>query len=161
MFLCGHGGDEVLGGYRLSQDRFRLDLLHQLAWLPESWIGNPEIITPVAAEASGPLAGLGVSPGTAEGPVRVVEDGFGQLEPGEILVCEATDPSYAGYFFVAAGVVTDIGGAMGHGSIVAREVGIPCVVNTREATRRLQTGDRIRIDGGSGAIEILARASDG
>jgi pyruvate,water dikinase len=126
--------------------------------LPESWIGNPEVIERVAGEASQPLSGLGVSPGVAEGCVRVVSDGFGQLEPGEILVCEATDPSYAGYFFVAAGVVTDIGGAMGHGSIVAREVGIPCVVNTRDASRQLRTGDRIRIDGGSGAIEILERA---
>jgi pyruvate,water dikinase len=128
--------------------------------LPESWVGNPEVIEHAGEDAAQqPLSGLGVSPGSAEGRVRVVTDGFDQLEPGEILVCEATDPSYAGYFFVAAGVVTDIGGAMGHGSIVAREVGIPCVVNTRDATRRLRTGDRIRIDGGSGAIEILERAA--
>ena len=84
----------------------------------------------------------------------MVLDGSGQLEPGEILVCEATDPSYAGYFLVAAGVVTDIGGAMGHGSIVAREVGIPCVVNTRDASRRLRTGDWVRIDGTTGVIEV-------
>ncbi len=77
------------------------------------------------------------------------------LHPGEILVCEATDPSYASYFLVAEGVITDIGGAMGHGAIVAREVGIPCVVNTRDATRRLQTGDRVRIDGTTGAVERL------
>ena len=127
--------------------------------LPESWLGNPEVLVPEPASTSSELAGLGVSPGVAEGPVRVVQDGSGQLEPGEILVCEATDPSYAGYFFVAAGVVTDIGGAMGHGSIVAREVGIPCVVNTRDATRRLRTGDQIRIDGGTGVIEILARTN--
>lgn len=123
--------------------------------LPESWIGNPEPKEFSSASSSRSLSGLGVSPGVAEGSVRVVEDGSADLEPGEILVCEATDPSYAGYFFVAAGVVTDIGGAMGHGAIVAREVGIPCVVNTRDATRRLQTGDRIRIDGGSGEVEIL------
>lgn len=125
--------------------------------LPESWVG---MVTPMPAtrfDDAAPLAGLGVSPGIAEGDVRVVADGAGELLPGEILVCTATDPSYAGYFLVAAGVVTDIGGAMGHGAIVAREVGIPCVVNTKAATRRLCTGDRIRIDGATGAIEILSR----
>ena len=65
---------------------------------------------------------------------------------------------YAAYFLVAGGVITDIGGMMGHGSIVAREVGIPCVANARDATRRLKSGDRVRIDGTTGAIEVLARA---
>ncbi|MFO0690936.1 MAG: PEP-utilizing enzyme [Myxococcota bacterium] len=125
--------------------------------LPESWVG---MVTPrpiEAVEDDAPLAGLGVSPGVVEGDVRVVADGAGELLPGEILVCTATDPSYAGYFLVAAGVVTEIGGAMGHGAIVAREVGIPCVVNAKHATRRLRTGDRIRIDGATGAIGILSR----
>ncbi|MCH2172702.1 PEP-utilizing enzyme [Myxococcota bacterium] len=122
--------------------------------LPESWIGMVEPLPARSGVGGEPLMGLGVSPGVAEGRVRVVLDGSGQLEPGEILVCEATDPSYAGYFLVAAGVVTDIGGAMGHGSIVAREVGIPCVVNTRDASRRLRTGDWIRIDGTTGVIEV-------
>lgn len=125
--------------------------------LPESWVGMvvPRPLTPL--DRDGPLCGLGVSPGIAEGCARVVADGAGELLPGEILVCTATDPSYAGYFLVAAGVVTDIGGAMGHGAIVAREVGIPCVVNAKTATRRLRTGDRIRIDGSTGSIEILSR----
>jgi pyruvate,water dikinase len=127
--------------------------------LPESWIGMVEPILAGTAEDDEPLSGLGVSPGIAEGLVRCVEDGAGELHPGEILVCEATDPSYAAYFLVAAGVITDIGGAMGHGAIVAREVGIPCVVNTRDATRRLETGDRVRIDGTTGAIEVLATAA--
>lgn len=125
--------------------------------LPESWVGMVTPIPATRADDAAPLAGLGVSPGIAEGEARVVADGAGELLPGEILVCTATDPSYAGYFLVAAGVVTDIGGAMGHGAIVAREVGIPCVVNTKVATRRLRTGDRIRIDGTTGAIEILSR----
>jgi pyruvate,water dikinase len=128
--------------------------------LPESWVGMVEPLDPAALETAAPLAGLGVSPGAVEGSVRILTDASGDLEPGEILVCEATDPSYAAYFLVAAGVVTDIGGAMGHGAIVAREVGIPCVVNTRDATRRLHTGDRVRIDGTSGAIEILERTGD-
>jgi pyruvate,water dikinase len=126
--------------------------------LPESWVGMVVPLVQEEQDTGAPLSGLGVSPGVAEGLVRVVEDGSGVLHPGEILVCEATDPSYAAYFLVAEGVITDIGGAMGHGAIVAREVGIPCVVNTRVATRRLQTGDRVRIDGTTGAIEILQMA---
>ena len=126
--------------------------------LPESWVGMVEPLVQDEQDTDAPLSGLGVSPGVAEGPVRVVQDGSGALHPGEILVCEATDPSYAAYFLVAEGVITDIGGAMGHGAIVAREVGIPCVVNTRVATRRLHTGDRVRIDGRTGAIEILQTA---
>ncbi len=123
--------------------------------LPESWVGMVIPVERKAVDPDVPLDGLGVSPGIAEGPVRLVQDGSGELHPGEILVCEATDPSYASYFLVAEGVITDIGGAMGHGAIVAREVGIPCVVNTRDATRRLQTGDRVRIDGTTGAVERL------
>ncbi len=126
--------------------------------LPESWIGQVEPIVRASEPASGPLEGLGVSPGSAEGIVRVVHHGAGHLEPGEILVCEATDPSYAAYFLVAAGVITEIGGAMGHGAIVAREVGIPCVANARDATRRLSTGDRVRIDGTTGKVEILSQS---
>jgi pyruvate,water dikinase len=126
--------------------------------LPESWLGMVEPLERARDDA--PLAGLGVSPGIAEGAVRLLQDGSGELNPGEILVCEATDPSYAAYFLVAEGVITDIGGAMGHGAIVAREVGIPCVVNTRDATRRLHTGDRVRIDGTTGSIEILATTGE-
>ena len=126
--------------------------------LPESWIGMVEPLQAGKTDDDAPLTGLGVSPGIAEGKVRVFLEASGDLQPGEVLVCEATDPSYAAYFLVAAGVVTDIGGAMGHGAIVAREVGIPCVANARNATRRLRDGDHIRIDGTTGSIEILERA---
>jgi len=149
-----HDARELVTARRRQRDAYlKLEL-------PESWVGMVEPLDPEALATNAPLAGLGVSPGTVEGAVRVLADASGDLQPGEILVCEATDPSYAAYFLVAAGVVTDIGGAMGHGAIVAREVGIPCVVNTRDATRRLRTGDRVRIDGVSGAIEILERTGE-
>ena len=127
--------------------------------LPESWVGMVEPRTVDSNDLDEPISGLGASPGVVEGAVRVLVDpSAGDLEPGEILVCETTDPSYASYFLVAGGCVIDIGGALSHGAIVAREVGIPCVINTRAGTRKLRTGDYIRIDGTAGTVEILRRA---
>lgn len=107
--------------------------------------------------SGGAVAGLGVSPGIAEGEARVVlEPGGDELLAGEILVCSTTDPSWSAYFLLAAGVVIDVGGPLSHGAIVARELGIPCVINTVDGTRRLRTGDRLRIDGSEGRVEVLA-----
>jgi phosphoenolpyruvate synthase/pyruvate phosphate dikinase len=82
----------------------------------------------------------------------------GDLEPGDVLVCRTTDPSWVSLFFVAAGCVIDVGGPMSHGAIVARELDIPCVINTRDGTRRLRTGDIIRLDGTAGTVEVLTPA---
>jgi len=107
-----------------------------------------------AERGAGPVTGLGVSPGVVEGVVRVVhEPGESELLPGEILVCHTTDPSWSAYFTLAGAVVIDIGGPLSHGAIVARELGIPCVINTIDGTRRLRTGERIRVDGGAGRVE--------
>jgi pyruvate,water dikinase len=111
--------------------------------------------------ASGPaeegaLAGTPVSPGVAEGVVHIVHDPTGvQLAPGEILVCPGTDPSWTPLFLVAGGLVTEVGGLLTHGSVVAREYGIPAVVGVHQATHRLRTGQRVRIDGTSGRITPL------
>jgi pyruvate,water dikinase len=103
------------------------------------------------------LVGTPVSPGVSVGIVRVVFDpGKEQLAPGEILVCPGTDPAWTPLFLAAAGLVTEVGGLMTHGSVVAREYGIPAVVGVRDATTRLRTGDRVRVDGTSGRITILA-----
>ena len=105
---------------------------------------------------SAALSGAGVSPGVAEGTVRVVFDpGTTQLNPGEILVCPGTDPAWTPLFIAAGGLVTEVGGLMTHGSVVAREYGIPAVVGVHDATARLVDGQRIRIDGSSGVIEVL------
>jgi pyruvate,water dikinase len=102
------------------------------------------------------LAGSPVSPGSVEGIVHVVLDPHGaQLVPGEILVCPATDPAWTPLFLTAGGLVMEIGGMMTHGSVVAREYGIPAVVGVRQATERLKTGQRVRVDGSSGKITIL------
>jgi phosphohistidine swiveling domain-containing protein len=108
------------------------------------------------AGAEGLIVGDPVSPGVVEGTVRVVFNPLGnQLEPGEILVCPGTDPAWTPLFLAASGLVMETGGMMTHGSVVAREYGIPAVVGVHQVTSRLQTGQRIRVDGSSGRIEIL------
>jgi pyruvate,water dikinase len=102
------------------------------------------------------FVGNGVSPGIVEGRVRVILDPRStSLEPGEILVCPATDPGWTPLFLTAGGLVMEIGGMMTHGSIVAREYGIPAVVGVHQATTRLQTGQRVRVDGNNGRVELL------
>ncbi|OQY28271.1 MAG: hypothetical protein B6I38_09355, partial [Anaerolineaceae bacterium 4572_5.1] len=97
-----------------------------------------------------------VSPGVVEGRVRVVLNPHEtQLQVGEILVCPGTDPAWTPLFLAAAGLVMEVGGLMTHGSVVAREYGIPAVVGVHKATTRLKTGMMIRVDGSSGAVEIL------
>ncbi|MGH8972483.1 MAG: PEP-utilizing enzyme [Acidimicrobiia bacterium] len=128
--------------------------------LPDTWTGMPEGIPLDSAvdTESEELSGLAVSPGVVEGRARVILDPGEVLEQGEILVCETTDPSWTSLFLVAAGLVIDIGGPLSHGAIVARELGVPCVINTRVGTRTLRTGDLVRVDGGAGRVEVLSRA---
>jgi pyruvate,water dikinase len=102
------------------------------------------------------LQGDPVSPGVVEGVVRVVLDPrSARLEPGEILVCPGTDPSWTPLFLAAGGLVMEVGGMMTHGAVVAREYGLPAVVGVHEATRRLRTGQRVRVDGSSGHVLVL------
>jgi pyruvate,water dikinase len=77
------------------------------------------------------------------------------LEPGEILVAPYTDPGWTPYFLAAAGVVVEVGGLLSHGSVVAREYGLPAVVNVGAATRLITTGQSIRVDGHRGLVTIL------
>ena len=105
------------------------------------------------------LVGSPVSSGQVEGRVHVVLDPFGaQLLPGEILVCPGTDPAWTPLFLSAGGLVMEVGGLMTHGSVVAREYGIPAVVGVGQATLRLQTGMRVRVDGSAGTVTILEAA---
>ncbi len=102
------------------------------------------------------IVGSPVSPGVVEGIVHVVLDPRGtQLAPGEILVCPGTDPAWTPLFLTAGGLVMEVGGLMTHGSVVAREYGIPAVVGVHQATTRLQNGQRIRVDGSAGQITVL------
>jgi pyruvate,water dikinase len=103
------------------------------------------------------LTGAAASPGTVEGLARVVRavSELGDVQQGEILVCPATSPAWAPIFPTIAAVVSDVGGMMSHTAIVCREYGLPAVVGTGYACATIQTGQRLRVDGGSGTVTIL------
>jgi rifampicin phosphotransferase len=106
---------------------------------------------------AGALAGLPVSSGIIEGRARVVTDmASADLAPGDILVTAHTDPGWSPLFVAIAGLVTEVGGLMTHGAVIAREYGLPAVVGVQEATRLIRDGQRIRVNGTRGYVEILA-----
>jgi pyruvate,water dikinase len=111
----------------------------------------------VGTDTASGLTGATGSPGKAEGPARVIMDPseLDQLEQGEILVSRFTSPSWTPVFGTIAAAVLDTGGIMCHAAIVAREYGLPAVVGTGNATERIKTGDRIRVDADNGRVTIL------
>jgi len=122
---------------------------------------DPRQAVPVAVDRNAEvLTGLGVSAGIATGPARVIlrADAGETVLPGEILVAPFTDPGWTPYFITAAGIVMDQGGLLSHGSIVAREYGIPAVVNVGAATRIIKTGQTLQVDGNRGVVKILSAA---
>ena len=109
---------------------------------------------------SGALVGLPVSAGTVEGRARVVLDiAEADLEAGDILVTAYTDPSWTPLFVAIKGLVTEVGGLMTHGAVIAREYGLPAVVGVEHATRLIRDGQRIRVHGTDGYVEILRDTS--
>jgi len=102
------------------------------------------------------LEGVAASPGVVTASARVLHgpDDFDQMRPGEVLVAGTTTPAWTPLFAMASAVVTDIGGPLSHGSIVAREYGIPAVMGTGVATRRIQSGQLITVDGTSGVVKL-------
>jgi len=137
---------------------------------PCQWAADPDrrrdvfdahaLISPPAPSAESIIRGQPGSAGRVEGMVRRIdspEEG-GWLQPGEILVTSTTNVGWTPLFPRAAAVVTDIGGSLSHAAIVARELGIPAVVGCGDATIHLHTGDRVRVNGGKGIVEILEKA---
>ena len=105
------------------------------------------------------VKGIGVSPGVRIGVARILTTpDFDEVEPGEILVATFTDPGWASVIFLSAALVVDIGGALSQAAVVARELGLPCVVNTQNGTKVIRTGDELRVNGDTGAVEILRQA---
>lgn len=125
---------------------------------PEAFSGRWAPTEVAAALCGGEvLHGMGVCAGVARGRVRVVTpETIDDLEPGEILVAQVTDVGYTPAFAYAAAVVTELGGHMSHAAIVAREFGVPCVVNARGAASRLSNGTLIDVDGTTGDVTVVA-----
>ena len=123
---------------------------------PDAW-QRRDCVAATRLEAGGVLVGLPGCPGQAEGIARVVldpSDPFA-LEPGNILIAPATDPSWTPLFVPAAGVVVDVGAPLSHAIIVSRELGIPCVISATGATRSIPDGARVRVDGSTGVVTVL------
>ena len=124
--------------------------------IPRLLLGDGRTFYEGMADQDGDLMGSPVSPGVVEGRVRVVlTPATAGLEQGEILVCPGTDPAWTPLFLTAGGLITEVGGLMTHGAVVAREYGLPAVVGVHAATERLVTGQLIRLDGSTGHITVL------
>jgi phosphohistidine swiveling domain-containing protein len=126
----------------------------QVLW---DWPGIYERAKDAPKQPAGSVNGLGASAGVFEGIARVVDsaDQFDQVKKGEVLVCKMTSPSWVVLFTKIGALVTDSGGALSHPAVVSREFGIPAVVGTRTATQMIKTGQRVRLNGVSGLVEIL------
>jgi pyruvate,water dikinase len=135
---------------------------------PDVWVADPDrqtdIFDPsgrIQRQRPSQLSGLPGSAGQAEGQVRIVDspEAGSQLQTGEILVAVTTNVGWTPIFPRAAAVITDVGAPLSHAAIVARELGIPAVVGCFNATSVLKTGDRVRVDGGQGIVEIIERST--
>lgn len=140
--------------------RRELRTSYQSLTVPSAWTGQPEPLPAPAVEESAVLTGTGASPGVVEGRVVVALDpATAEVEEGDVLVAHTTDPAWVSLMFLSGALVVDIGGLMSHAAVVARELGIPCVMNTGTGTRALRDGDLVRVDGRAGTVEVLERST--
>ncbi|WP_249643930.1 PEP-utilizing enzyme [Nocardia sputi] len=143
---------------RVARRRAELTRLQSVR-MPDVIAGDWQPLPDANALAPGEsLTGIGVCPGVVEGTVKRVLSLDDDIEPGDILVASVTDTGHTAMFAYAAAVVTDIGGSASHAAIVAREFGIPCVVDTKSASTSLANGQRVRVDGSAGTVTLLIDA---
>jgi pyruvate,water dikinase len=137
----------------ITQWAMYVEPYHTLWGWPQRW----ERAKAGADQPKDEVHGLPAAAGLVEGVARVVRgpEEFDQVKKGEIMVCIMTNPAWVVVFSKIAAVITDTGGVLAHTAVVAREFGIPAVVGTGDATYRIQTGDRVRVDGSTGVVEIL------
>ena len=168
FFLAASELSAVLGGhgaadYRAIVSRRRREYeRNKHVELPERFYGHPTPIEPDLSHHTGDvLTGTPVSPGTVTGRARVILDPRTDqpIQPGEILVAPVTDAGWTPLFALAAGLVVDMGSALSHGSTVAREYGLPAVVNVRRGTHSIRTGDLLRVDGSKGTVTVIESAT--
>jgi rifampicin phosphotransferase len=157
--------DELLGDIPsdarelIAERRLKRKLYQGYSALPSHWTGSPPQVNGAEPPVDGSIVtGIGVSPGVTVATARVLTTpDFEEVEPGEILVATFTDPGWASVMFLSAALVVDIGGPLSHAAVVARELGLPCVVNTQNGTKVIRTGDELRVDGDTGTVEILRK----
>jgi pyruvate,water dikinase len=158
--------NKAIPEYRqLTSDRRELrearKRLHPPGTIPEIASNNPGVAFKETQARNDPnsdiLRGIPVSPGTVTSPASLIKSPaeFDQMQPDSILVCPMTNPAWTPLFAHATGLVTDMGGILGHGSIVAREYGIPAVVGTGSSTQRVNHCQTIRVDGNVGTVELI------
>ncbi|MGH3556152.1 MAG: PEP-utilizing enzyme [Mycobacterium sp.] len=136
---------------RRRAERTRLEALDYPVHFTQPW--SPDRRSETAdAEV---ITGQAVSRGTARGRVRIMTHADDDFEPGEVLVANVTDTGWTPFFGCAAAIVTNVGGPMSHAAIVAREFGVPAVVNTQTATQRLKDGQLVEVDGTAGTVRII------
>jgi len=148
-----HVDDQLI---RRRKDAFRS---YQALTPPRVLTSDGEVVTGAYRRddvPSGALVGLPVSAGVVEGRARVILDmAQADLDAGDILVTAYTDPSWTPLFVAISGLVTEVGGLMTHGAVIAREYGLPAVVGVEHATRLIRDGQRIRVHGTEGYVEVL------
>jgi pyruvate,water dikinase len=147
------GSQEALAGLRPQAQELRAGYEAAVDSEP-NWV-HGQAAGAVATDAD--LTGTAGSPGQVEAEVFVVHspDDFPHFPAGAILVARTTNPAWTAMFYQAAGVITESGGALSHGAVTARELGIPAVMSIREATRRFENGQRVRIDGSEGTVTLV------
>ncbi|MFZ2178928.1 MAG: PEP/pyruvate-binding domain-containing protein [Rhodococcus sp. (in: high G+C Gram-positive bacteria)] len=153
------GSDDVTGLVQSALKRREALAFQNSLEFDDVSVGRPTplIARPRLGVTGGEIIGRPASRGSVEGVVRVAKSivDARDVQRGEILVAPVTDVGWTPYFTVIAALVTDIGSSVSHGAVVAREYGLPCVVNTLVATRSLKTGDRVRVDGDRGVVTRL------
>lgn len=126
---------------------------------PLSFVGDPGVCPAGdGARETSLITGTGASPGRARGRARVVTDPVASVTFGadDVLIARTTDPSWVVRFVAVAGMAIDVGGTLSHAAIIARELGIPCVIGTGNGTRLIPDGALVEVDGSEGTVRILA-----
>jgi pyruvate,water dikinase len=158
----GPGTDEIERRHQAHQHCLTLDLPELVeagpGWirpLDDGFIRERGLLPPEKVEVgTARLHGIAAAPGTLTGTARVLEDPYGEFDAGDILFARTVDPGWAPILACAGAVVLDIGGVLSHGAVVARELGIPCVVNVKVGTEMAVSGSTVTVDGSAGDVHL-------
>lgn len=163
LMVEGDTGLMLTSTVRARQETYRIWAETAMPFtLSESELSSIHVgLGPSPAPLSDVLVGLPISPGQARGTVLVLHspDQFQKLADDIILVTPSTDPAWLPLLHLASGLIVEMGGLLSHGSVIAREYGLPAVANIPEATRRLRTGDSVLVDGSTGVVQMLEPAA--